>query len=183
MNNGFVLISLYNVHNLGVHYLASYLRKQGYDVNVIFLKDMIANNGKKATQKEKDLLISILEKINPKIAGISVSCSALFNISKTITREIHSALGIPVVWGGAHATIAPEECIREADYICRGEGETSLNRLLNSFQNVGQEDFSIPNLWTKQNGTIVSNEIEPVDQPFCTLPFPDYSNENKFFVK
>ncbi|MGR3179332.1 MAG: B12-binding domain-containing radical SAM protein [Candidatus Anammoxibacter sp.] len=182
MKNNFALISLYSTENLGVRFLTSYLRSQGVDVSIIFFKDMFYNDAKKATQKEKDLLINTLKEINPGIAGISVGCSALAKTATDITREIQDELGVPVIWGGPHATILPEESIKAADFVCIGEGENLLLKLLNSLSDSRQDISSVPNLWFKQNGEVIFNEIEPVDQTFCNLPAPDYSNENKFFI-
>lgn len=39
-------------------------------------------------------------------------------------------LGIPVIIGGVHATLNPEEAIHSADYVVRGEGEKSLPELI-----------------------------------------------------
>ena len=182
MNNRLALISLYNTNNLGVRYLISYLKNKGFEVSGIFFKEMFTNDAQKATKKEKSILIDILKKIDPGIVGISVSCSALLKTATAITHEVHDVLDIPVIWGGAHSIIMPEESIQIADFVCAGEGEIALSRLLSSINHSSNNISSIPNLWFKQNGKVISNKIEPVDKTFCTLPFPDYSNENKFFI-
>lgn len=183
MNNSINLISLYNTNNLGVRYLASYLRSQNFDVSVIFFKNMFVNDAEKPTSKEKHLLLDILGKNKPGLVGISVSCSALFNIASELTHEIKSRLDIPVIWGGVHATVMPEESIQVADFVCVGEGELPLRKLLHSLNNSGQDVSTIPNIWINKNSTITSNKIVPVDHTFCTLPFPDYSNEKKFYIR
>ena len=42
--------------------------------------------------------------------------------------------GIPVVMGGFHATLAPEECQAHADALVLGEAEEAWPRLLRDFQ-------------------------------------------------
>ena len=42
----------------------------------------------------------------------------------------HRAAGIPVVLGGLHATLAPDEAMRYFDAICVGEGERQWPRIL-----------------------------------------------------
>ncbi|HJP18095.1 MAG TPA: cobalamin B12-binding domain-containing protein, partial [Nitrospinota bacterium] len=123
MNNRLALISLYNINNLGVRYLISYLKNKGFEVSRIFFKEMFTNDAQKATKKEKSILIDILKKIDPGIVGISVSCSALLKTATAITHEVHDVLDIPVIWGGAHSIIMPEESIQIADFVCAGEGE------------------------------------------------------------
>lgn len=143
---------------------------------------MFFNDAEKVTQKEKDLLISTLKKVNPGMVGISVGCSALVKIANEITHLIRSQLSIPVFWGGAHAIILPEKSIEVADFVCAGEGEILLKRLLNSYNDSHQDISSRPSLWVRQNGMINSSKNASADQIFCNLPFPDYSQENKFFI-
>jgi radical SAM superfamily enzyme YgiQ (UPF0313 family) len=42
--------------------------------------------------------------------------------------------GIPVVMGGFHATLAPDECQEQADALVLGEAEESWPKLLRDFQ-------------------------------------------------
>jgi len=82
----------------------------------------------------------------------------------------------PVIFGGVHATISPDEAISESsiDMICIGEGEEALPELCNAIEK-GTDYGGIKNLWFKsKNGEICKNSIRPfVD--LDTLPCPDWS--------
>ena len=72
-----------------------------------------------------------------------------FDRAEQLTRAVRERLGIPVVWGGIHATIRPEEALEHADFVCRGEGETALDELLVALAGGGPGD-AIPGVWTRR---------------------------------
>jgi anaerobic magnesium-protoporphyrin IX monomethyl ester cyclase len=82
----------------------------------------------------------------------------------------------PVVFGGVHSTICPDDVIRESvvDIICIGEGENVLLELCNSLEK-GNGYNNLKNLWVKsKNGTIYKNRVRSfVD--LDSLPCPDWS--------
>ncbi len=47
-----------------------------------------------------------------------------------LARTIKSRRDIPIIFGGAHPTVLPEECLRYCDYVVRNEGEETLLALL-----------------------------------------------------
>ncbi|MCC6669100.1 MAG: B12-binding domain-containing radical SAM protein [Polyangiaceae bacterium] len=62
------------------------------------------------------------------LVGISVQTSwapQAYRIADRVRR-----LGTPVVLGGVHATLNPDEAISHADYVVRGEGEHTLRELV-----------------------------------------------------
>lgn len=79
-----------------------------------------------------------------------------------------------VVIGGPHPTFFPD-VINEhgVDIICRGEGEGALVDLADAL--ASNHDFhTIPNLWIKRiDGSIVKNEVRPLQQDLDSLPEPD----------
>lgn len=107
---------------------------------------MFANDAVSATRKEKELLIKTLRKINPTVVGLSVGCSGLAKTAETITHEIHNEINVPVIWGGAHAIVVPEESIKVADFVRAGEGEDLLHNLLIILNNSQQAVSTLPNL-------------------------------------
>ena len=87
-------------------------------------------------------------------------------------KNVHP--GITVVFGGAHPSGAPEECLESGvvDYVVVGEGEIALTRLLDALQ-TGHEPEGIPGLWSVKNGVIQTNR--PAEVPDIeTLPPPAY---------
>lgn len=52
--------------------------------------------------------------------------------------DAYRALGVPVVIGGLHATVVPQEAARHADAVVVGEGETTWPRVVRDFQRGGR---------------------------------------------
>ncbi len=94
-----------------------------------------------------------------------VACSAR-STEWAFSRELLQAVpeGIPVIVGGPHATVAPEEVMAEprVDMLCRGEGEAPLKDLLEKLSN-GDAPHNAPGLWVRtKTGEIKKNEIAPL---------------------
>ncbi|MGC8928614.1 MAG: B12-binding domain-containing radical SAM protein [Myxococcota bacterium] len=81
---------------------------------------------------------------------------------------------IPVVLGGVHPTLLPEQTISSpyVDFIVSGEGELALLGLVKIIKNSGSID-SIPNLYYKQNGAVkFTYSGEPLDlDKLPSLPY------------
>ena len=105
-----------------------------------------------------------------------------FQDIKQIGKRLKKELNVPVIVGGTHPTILPEEVIKEdwIDMLCIGEGEEALLELADKLGK--NEDISeIQNLWIKKNnGEIIKNTVRPLWQELDKLPFPDYELFNKY---
>lgn len=69
------------------------------------------------------------------LVGVSIqTCNAIqgYRIADSVR-----ALGVPVVLGGAHATLNPDEAIEHADWVVRGEGEHTLRELCRAIEGDG----------------------------------------------
>jgi radical SAM superfamily enzyme YgiQ (UPF0313 family) len=178
-----VLISLYSTDAIGLRYIKSVLKNSGFDVSLIFFKELYLASDLMSmpSKREYQLLIDIIQKLNPNIVGISLR-SSYFKIATKITEKIQKELSLPVIWGGTHPTIAPEDSIRVADMICIGEGEYPLLELAERIFS-SQDIYNIRNLWVKQNGKVVKNEVRPLIQDLDVLPFPHYGDNDKYFIE
>jgi anaerobic magnesium-protoporphyrin IX monomethyl ester cyclase len=81
---------------------------------------------------------------------------------------------VPVVLGGTHATLNPEEMLAhpEVDVVCRGEGEAPLLELAEAVDE-GRDWGGIANLWSRRDGVVVRNELRDLVSDLDTLPLPD----------
>ncbi len=175
------LISLYDVENNAVRGIAALLRKNGYRVFEIYFKNWVNNRLFWPKERELDNLVDILRNTNPDLIGISLRASAYLKVAILITKHIKRFLEIPVVWGGLHPTLVPEECIEFADIVCRGEGEYPILELADSISK--QKDINnISNLWIRRGKEIKRNEIRPLIQNLDELPFLDYTSKNKYYI-
>src|SRR5205807_102457 len=82
--------------------------------------------------------------------------------------------GITIVFGGAHPSADPEECLNSGvvDYVIVGEGEIPLTGLLTALEK-GREPEGIPGLWSLRDGHVVGN-TSAITPDVATLPMPAY---------
>lgn len=84
--------------------------------------------------------------------------------------------GVPIVAGGVHPTLRPEEClaIDGIDGVCIGEGERVAVDILERLQQ-GRGLHHIPGLWIERGGEIERNPPAPAAANLDELPPPDRS--------
>ncbi|GMW01339.1 MAG: hypothetical protein AMXMBFR84_24760 [Candidatus Hydrogenedentota bacterium] len=102
--------------NLGLAYLAATLEQDGHKVRVI---DEIAGHKVEPS----------LEEFKPDIAGLSfmtMYAPRAYQLSKLIKKR----WGIPVIMGGTHPSVLPEEAIQHGDCVIRGEAEWSFPKAI-----------------------------------------------------
>jgi radical SAM superfamily enzyme YgiQ (UPF0313 family) len=83
-------------------------------------------------------------------------------------------MGIPVVMGGPHSTFLPEESLKYADYVVRGEGEDTLTELIEHLES-GKSLRDIKGLSYREGDTVVHNPDRPLVQDLDSGPVPDFS--------
>lgn len=111
--------------------------------------------------------------LNPDLIGFS-STTHVFPFVKKYAKAVKKIRNIPLVCGGVHPTVCPEEVIADEniDIICRGEGDLAMAELCQKMEN-GQPIENIKNLWVKKEGSIFKNEVRPLITNLDMLPFPD----------
>jgi len=111
----------------------------------------------------------------PALIGFSAT-SHMFPVVKELVSWLQDAkLRIPVMCGGIHPTIAPDDAIGVdgIDIICRGEGEGPLLELCQRLENKS-DICGIQNLWIKKDdGTVIKNPLRPIVNDLDIFPFSD----------
>jgi anaerobic magnesium-protoporphyrin IX monomethyl ester cyclase len=158
---------------------SSLLKLQGHEVYLVF--DPIIFKTNEINNKKLSNLFDIkrrnIEKIvniKPDLIGFSVYTKD-YQWSLMMARLIKQEINVPIIFGGAHCTIVPEEVVKAdvVDIMCVGEGEYALSELVNSMEK-GEINHSIKNLWFKtKEGAIIKNDQRPLIQDLDSLPFPD----------
>ncbi len=74
------------------------------------------------------------------------------------SRLVKEHTSVPVVWGGVHASLLPEQTLQNPwiDFVCQGEGEETFLELLRALEGK-KGNFAIPGLWYKKDGVISAN--------------------------
>ena len=119
------IISLWDVENNAVRILAATLRNAGFKVVEIYFKDWISNSLIPPVTHSLRILHDH-SKGRTESACLSIRASAYAHQANIITEYLHNELEIPVLWGGMHPTMAPDDSITKSDMILKGEGELAL---------------------------------------------------------
>lgn len=158
--------------NIGARSISSYLKSHGYKTRVLFL-----TTKKRYTRKVLDRVLQFSEDSGL----IGISCTSWTAGKAVDIINYLKPLGIPIVWGGIHATTNPELCLRHADIVCRTDGERTILKLAKNIE-MGDDITGIENLWVRRDGKIYRNKIKPV-QDIDSLPFPDYDPDNQHVLE
>ena len=176
-----VLISFYGIENRGIRYLSAMLRRHRFKPHQVYFKRWVNNRIALPTQHEINLLLGLVRGIQPIVVGFGFGTPYL-GIAIDLTSRLRQAGVSPILWGGIHATICPEDAIEHADIVCIGEGEYPLLDLCNALCK-GEDTTKIPNLWVRHGTEISRNEIRPLLDNLDELPFPDYTQPNTWFIE
>lgn len=167
---------------IGLANLATYIESLGHDVEVFdttFYKDFSLQNRENIREKiglykhvnnpvervyvDSDLTTDIINRIRefkPDIIGFSVMSSGFYFAVK-VSRKLKEVYpDTPIIFGGLHPSLCPEETIKEPsiDMICVGEGEYAMAELLERFDKK-EKKRDIRNLWVKEGEKIYRNHI------------------------
>ena len=151
----------------GVHHglaqIFSVLKSQGQLVSLHHVKAKPARNE----------ILDVIQQEKPDLIGFTAMTNQIGYVdlwSKWIKQEFD----IPIICGGIHATLQPEEIIsfKGVDMICRGEGEYPLLELA---QNWGTGTDNIKSLWVKKGSNVKKNDLRPLVSNLDELPYPDYN--------
>ncbi len=111
---------------------------------------------------------------SPDLIGITCNSGNMDAARVLVTRLKRH--GLPVILGGSHPTVLPEQSLNYtgADMVAIGEGELTLRSVMDQIQERG--DFSkVLSLAWKQNGHIKVNSKGDLIPDINKLPLPDRS--------
>jgi radical SAM superfamily enzyme YgiQ (UPF0313 family) len=147
----------------GVGTLLAVLKKAGHTPKLIYVHDELS----------REDLIAKIKSFDPGLVAVS-TVSNQYQRSRKYAKWLKEKFDVPIVIGGMHATLAPEEVISENcfDMLCIGEGEGAIVELTDGLEN-GSDISAIQNLWLKKDSKIIKNELRPLVEDLDTLPFVD----------
>lgn len=163
-----LLISLQsNAYITGLKYIAANVHANGHDAKILLLPGYLESTLNPAIK-------DFIHNYNPDLIGIGLM-SIEFYPAKNLTRLLREKFQIPIIWGGVHVMLKPDECIKYADYVCCGEGERVIVSLLEHLRDMGKHVFpEIPNVWVNDNGRIIKQPKAPPEMNLDSLPFQEY---------
>ncbi|MBN1297167.1 B12-binding domain-containing radical SAM protein [bacterium] len=176
------IVSLYNTENTSIRYFIPMLKRAGHQVQVIYFRDYYVNDACVHTETDERLFIEVMTAFRPDLVAFSIGSSTFCHVGERLTRCVREHIDTRILWGGVHAMVTPDEAIQHADMVCLGEGELALLELARAIADKRPVD-SIRNLWVRTPDGIKQNPTRPPLEDLDILPVPDYSDENKFFIK
>lgn len=166
-----------DIASLGNRHIGAYLKHNGFEVRYLFLpieKPEVESTPEAPTFYSKATLQQMTELCTEAaIIGITVMTDYFVRAAQMSTH-LRETLGKPIVWGGIHPTVRPDECLDFADLIVIGEGEEAMLELSRGLLD-GKAINAIENIGYKKNNAVIKNPARPLLQDLDAYPAPDYS--------
>lgn len=167
-----------SVINYGMRCLAGYIKENGYDVEMVFLKQESIDNSRDYSEK-------VYSQLTPIIEGADVICfsfmSNYFGQARFLTDFIKINFNKIIIWGGIHSMASPDNCLNHSDIICLGEGEEALLSLLDKIKS-GEDYYSTQNFWFNKDNRIIKNPVQRLVEDLDKYPFPLYDMDNEYYL-
>ena len=164
--------------SLAIGTFSSLLKAQGHEIFLVYdqrLFDSMEVQNKFLFRffDIRDNLAKEVAYLKPDLVAFSVLTDQ-YRWALDMASRIKKKINVPVIFGGVHVTMMPDEVISQdcVDMICIGEGEGAIVELANSMKS-SKIDYGIKNLWFKKDGRLIKNEIRPLVSDLNALPFPD----------
>ena len=153
--------------NYGIAFLSAMLKQRGHETRLINVNDQL--NGPLDLEAIRREVLTF----RPEAICFSITTNQ-HQYARLIARSIRSYWDAPLVAGGIHITMTPEEVFKEGefDYLCVGEGEEALVELVDELEK-GGAGGEIANIWSRHEDEMVANPVRPFVR-LENLPRKDY---------
>ncbi len=154
--------------------VASMPFENGYKIKLI---DQRVDSGWKS-----ELLHAL--KSNPLCIGTTAMTGAQIYHALEVSKLVKQNSNIPVVWGGVHPSLLPEQTLgnENIDIVVQGEGEITFFELVKTLEN-GRQLSAVDGIWYKKGGEIKKTSPRPFIKNLDILPEKPYSliNLNNYY--
>lgn len=177
------LISPYpDITAFGIRTISAYLKSHGHETQLIFIPDPYGENLLFGLQRYDDRALDGLIQLckDSDLIGITLMTN-FYEGAVQITNKLKSGLKAPVIWGGIHPTIRPEESLEHADIVCVGDGEDAVLELAEKIEK-GESYQNVKNLWFKKDGSLIKNPPRELSHNLDIYPMPDYSTDDSHIM-
>jgi radical SAM superfamily enzyme YgiQ (UPF0313 family) len=167
---------------LGVQTLSAVLKRAGHTTGLVFEPNLFATGAIKNPRlieflSNDDLVVEDVLAESPDLVGFPVEING-YHWALKIAGELKKRRpGLPIIFGGIHATMCPEVIAErpEVDYIAVGEAEFSLLELCDILDGrIEGDDNAVKGIWKRDpDGTVHRNELRPDHAELDDFPFYD----------
>ncbi len=159
---------LNNSANLGLYLLAAIAEQAGHSVTVV---DPAENPGRMAPPAFRAAFA------DAEVLALSSTSSTWAETRRLLDRLLELPRRIPVMVGGAHASLFDEHvlCTAAVDYVVRGEGERAFPELLGAIER-GEDPAGLAGVSCLREGKIVRGPDRPLlsEAELARNPLPRY---------
>lgn len=157
-------------------YLERAIRDLG--VEILLVDEQVAPDYMEVLERNRDRIL---------LAGVSSLTGEQIYGGIAFSKRVRAVCDAPIVWGGWHATLLPEQTLREdfIDFVVVGQGERPLRRLVEHLRDA-RDVSHIDGLAYKRDGGAVVNApgpFEPLEafapMDFGRIDFNRYVNESR----
>ena len=136
--------------------VGSPVARAGYDVQII---------DQRLDPHWRDRLLAALRR-RPVCVGVTSTTGPQLKHALEVSRTVKDHSDVPVVWGGIHATLLPEQTLErpEVDYVVQAEGERTFLELVAALDQ-GKSPYAIPGVWKAGQGTAPREFIDLNEEP------------------
>lgn len=179
-----ILIDIQGIIANGARSLSTRLKEKNHSVKLIFESStsyrMICNTDYIYRYKQ-----SVIDGLTEQCKGADLIgftvMTNFFDRAQQLTIELKNKFSIPIIWGGIHPTMLPEECLEYADIVCIGEGEKTFVELVTKME-AGADYFDTKGFVFKRGGEVINNTMGIDLIKAEEIPAQDYSSENDYII-
>lgn len=114
-----------------------------------------------------------ISEFKPHLIGMASTTESFTEVSK-LALEIKRRFDIPIIMGGQHISLFPEQLPESIDAGVIGEGEQTLLELIEHFSGKGIiGDESIDGIVYRESGKIIKTNNRKLIEPLDSIPMPD----------
>jgi anaerobic magnesium-protoporphyrin IX monomethyl ester cyclase len=166
--------------------LSTSLKKKGHEASIIFLPNLPDEKFDIPAYdfRYSDSILNQVKQLckNSDLVGISFMTNYYDRVLQ-LSDYLRNNIDAPVVLGGIHPTIKPEDCLEHADIISIGEADFSLLELVDKIDS--KNDYSKTNgFWIKsKNGDWNKNDLPLPPQDLDAIDYPDFGVEDDYILE
>ena len=148
----------------GIGSLSAFLKADGHETGLIHVI---------RTPGSREAFTRTVFEHQPDLVAFSAT-TLQFGLVKEWATWLKGKAPVPLICGGVHTSLMPEQSLRETelDMVCVGEGEKALGELCRRME-AGEAFQDIPGIWVKDGKDIRRNPAPPPEGDLDHLPFPD----------
>lgn len=98
---------------------------------------------------------------NPVMVGTTSMTGSQINFALEASKIVKENSNAPMVWGGVHPTLLPEQTLKHplVDVVMAGEGELAIKKLVNALEK-GKGLERINNIYFEKEGKVAGKKVE-----------------------